>query len=105
MITNILRFTTVFISILFCNAASALPQVSSDKALQACIEKTAQKNNWTTLEQVTSLKCHKKKIYRVDGIKKLSHLKKLSLFNNKIEEADFTGLAKLEELNIARNQL
>lgn len=105
MITRTLRFTTVLMGTLFCSAVFAFPNISGDNALQACIEKTAKKNNWTTAEQVTELKCHKKKIVSIDGINKLTNLKKLSLFNNRIEAADFSGLDKLEELNVARNKL
>ncbi|GAB5380031.1 MAG: hypothetical protein Alis3KO_15750 [Aliiglaciecola sp.] len=83
---------------------SPLEQIK-DPALKACIQAALSKQGATGVEQITKLKCHNQGIESLDGIQQLINLESLSLFNNRIEEADLTQLNRLEMLNLANNDL
>lgn len=88
--------------------AAAFPTVADDPALQKCIEKTALKMGWNHVSEVTSLKCHKQNIRKLDGLGSLYNLSSLSLFNNEITTIDsrvFKPMQSLESLNLARNNV
>lgn len=77
----------------------------TDPALRACVSRLAIENNWQTPEEVTHIKCHNAEIKSAQGLDKFTHLRKLSLYKNEIEEIVIPPLAELEHLNIAGNKL
>lgn len=76
-----------------------------DAQLENCMKKLIKKQNWQSIEDVTEVKCHSKKILSAQNLSKLANLRKLSLFNNKIKQLDLAPLIQLETLNLAKNKL
>jgi Leucine-rich repeat (LRR) protein len=88
------------------NANIALTELKlADSALQKCVNEHASKNNWKLVSEVDTLKCNGMEIENLDGLHVLTQLKSLSLYNNKLEEADLHLFTQLEHLNIASNKL
>lgn len=77
----------------------------SDPALSACINELAEKHGWQTQEQVLNIKCHNRGISALEGLQQFSRLQALSLFNNRIAQANIADLAQLKLINLARNRL
>ena len=75
-----------------------------DEALRSCLQDTIDASDQSAL-QVERVKCHSKGITDVTGLEQLKNLTYLSLFNNKIAEADFSAFRALAFLNIAKNRL
>lgn len=75
-----------------------------DPQLLKCIQKALDKQGVAPAD-LQVLKCHSKKIESLDGIAQFNNLTSLSLFNNRIERADLSGLQKLTLLNLAKNRL
>ena len=102
---TLLRFLSfILFSFSFSSLAYSLPQVS-DPALQKCIDQLAQKHQWQAVEDVTSIKCHKKGVKTVAGLQQFSALQSLSLFSNSLSEFDSSYYPKLVSLNLARNRI
>lgn len=76
-----------------------------DPQLAKCIHKLASKNSWQNTEDITDIKCHSKGIGSAQSLSKLKNLRKLSLFNNQIQQLDLSNLSQLEFLNLANNDL
>jgi Leucine-rich repeat (LRR) protein len=76
-----------------------------DNALSTCITEQAQKHNWQAIKDIHTLKCHGMEITNIAGLDKLTQLKSLSLFNNKLESVDLRSFNQLEYINIANNKL
>ena len=76
-----------------------------DNALSTCISEQVKKNNWQTVKDVHTLKCHGMGIASIEGLEKLTQLKSLSLFGNKLENVDLRAFSQLEYINIANNKL
>lgn len=99
------------VTLLFCLIACACQgqQITeltwADQSLGQCVLKQAANNDWQTVEQVTALKCHKAGVEIVQDLSKFTQLQRLSLYNNKIENADLTELTQLKTLNLASNKL
>lgn len=92
------------ITLLLAPLALALPKVS-DPALQQCIDDLVAKHQWSTVSDVTSIKCHKKRIKSAKGLEQFTALSSLSLFNNQLREFESSAYPNLSSLNLARNQL
>lgn len=95
----------IFLLIAFKNNASAPEYLSqiTDKALKECISKQIKPDQ--SADDITKIRCHSKGIKKLSGLEVFKNLQSLSLFNNRIEEADFTSFEKLEFINIAKNRL
>lgn len=96
------------LSLLVCmtiSSASLLANNVSDRALDSCIQKAMNKAGISQPEQLEKLKCHNKGIQSLDGLNQFTQLESLSLFGNKIGEANLTQLTQLKHLNLAKNQL
>lgn len=76
-----------------------------DPQLAKCINKLAQKNGWQNSADITDVKCHSKKIVSAQSLSQLANLRRLSLFNNKLQKLDLSALTQLEFLNLANNDL
>lgn len=76
-----------------------------DNALSVCITEQAKKHNWQAVKDVHTLKCHGMGIASIEGLEKLTQLKSLSLFGNKLENVDLRAFSQLEYINIANNKL
>lgn len=87
------------------NTACALDLNIKDEKLRYCVQQTAAKNNWQTVQDITVLECHNQNIASIDGIEQFTNLQKLSLYNNVISEFPALKLPKLTQLNIAKNKL
>ena len=103
LVSNLL--SGMLISLNVNSSALEIYPMVSDSALQACIEDTIDRYQWNNLQQITQLKCHNKNISTIDGIENFTHLKKLSLYNNKLQRVSLNSLKHLEELNLARNKI
>ena len=77
----------------------------TDAALKACITSTAVEKGWNQLVDVTELKCHGMNIQSLNGLSAFTALTSLSLYNNNIDNADFSALKNLTSLNVAANNL
>jgi protein phosphatase 1 regulatory subunit 7 len=88
------------------NASQPLNQLKlADNGLLKCIEQQASENNWRLVSHVDELKCHGLAISNLDGLQVFTQLKSLSLYNNKLQQADLRHFNQLEYLNIAGNKL
>jgi hypothetical protein len=76
-----------------------------DGNLQQCLLELVEKKQWQTIEDVTEISCHSKKIRSLSGLEQFAKLQKLSLYNNQLSELNLTGLAELKHLNVAKNTL
>lgn len=86
-------------------ATLVMPQLA-DPALQHCIEALAAEHGWEQIADVTDIQCHGEGISTVVGVDQFTALRKLSLYNNKIDRLDgiqWQALAQLQQLNLARN--
>lgn len=88
-----------------CLTAWAADPDLSDPALEACIAQLMQEQGWSSVDEVTEVKCHNSGIGSLAGIQKFTGLKILSLYNNSLSEAELSALPELQHLNLARNQL
>lgn len=94
------------ISLLACaQKAGALELTFADANLTNCVRELIAKHQWQSVEQITSVECHSKKIAALDGIAQLVKLQKLSLYNNLLTRAELTGLPELRHLNLAKNRI
>lgn len=99
-----------FFFVLFLSVKSqAVEQLNNlklaDRGLFDCVTQHAKKNNWQSVSDVDVLKCHGKKISSLDGLEALTKLTSLSLYNNKLQQADLRSFSELEYVNIAGNKL
>ena len=106
----LMRYTLVFallflVSILVSGAYGSALVGITDPALRVCIEKAMAKADITSPEALKKLKCHNKGVRTLAGIADFTDLEELSLFGNKIEQADLSGLSQLVSLNLAKNKL
>lgn len=76
-----------------------------DANLQSCVLNLAQQKNWQTLADVTDIQCHSQSIQSLVGIEQFTQLQKLSLYNNKLQNAKVSGLPNLRHINLAKNKL
>lgn len=76
-----------------------------DNALKACVIKAMEKVGTTNPQLVKKLKCHNKGVKSVSGLDTLTGLESLSLFGNRIEQADLSLLKHLTHINLAKNRL
>src|SRR5688572_13190000 len=76
-----------------------------DANLQVCLTELAQKNGWKQPAEFQSIQCHNRAIASLDGIDAFSQITSLSLYNNRIQQAQVRGFARLQQLNLARNEL
>lgn len=96
---------------LFCFLLVLLPSVKAtefqlaDKNLQACVYSLAKKHKWENAADVDNIVCHNKGIESLKGIEQFTNVQKLSFHKNDITEVKLSNLAKLRELNLARNRL
>jgi Leucine-rich repeat (LRR) protein len=98
----VLKWLVACVALLFTIKVNASWESAiTDQALKTCIQQTLKKDGLTS-EQLTTLKCHSKKIEQLDGLEQFKNLTSLSLFNNKIETANVSALSKLSTLNIAK---
>ncbi len=104
IMNKILIFLTSLISIIS-HQSLALELAFADQNLTACVQEIIGKKQWQTLEEITSVECHSKKIVSLSGIEQLSKLQKLSLYNNHLNEATLVGLPELRHINLAKNQI
>jgi len=109
MSARLLFLSLFFISLFIQKFSFANPTLDLTKIvdanLSACIAKQAEKQRWQKLSDVKAIKCHGKKINNLAGLENFSNLEKLSLFNNKLTQADFHTFKKLKHINIANNKL
>jgi protein phosphatase 1 regulatory subunit 7 len=87
------------------NRVQALELAFVDQNLTACVQEIISKKQWQSLEQITSVECHSKKIASLTGIEQLTKLQKLSLYNNNLSEASLGNLPELRHINLAKNQI
>lgn len=77
----------------------------NDKQLAECVMASAEKQGWSEVTEVTTLKCHKDGIKNAQNLAQFTRLQNLSLYNNKISTLDLTSLTELRSLNLANNKL
>lgn len=98
-------FSLVIISLVSGQSAHALDLTFADNNLTSCVQEIISKKQWRSLEQITSVECHSKKITSLVGIEQLVKLQKLSLYNNNLTQAELGNLPELRHLNLAKNQI
>jgi hypothetical protein len=81
------------------------PMTIEDDALQSCILQGMKKSGFNQPDQLIKLKCHNQGIKSVSGLEQLVNLESLSLFGNRITNADLTALKSLKHINLAKNNL
>lgn len=90
------------------SAVAAPSQIEvEDAELRKCLIKIGRANNWTSAGEFVAIKCHGEGIKSLTGLEQFANLESLSLYNNKIKQADLVlaQFPKLTTLNLARNQL
>ncbi len=90
---------------LLCTPLLAADWQLPDPQFARCVDEQAASHHWQQAAQITELNCNSRGIESIDGVLQFSHLRSLSVYNNKIKQLKLQGLAELESLNLANNQL
>lgn len=86
-------------------AAAAAPWPVGDANLQACLAELAQKHDWKMPAEFQFIQCHNRSIVSLEGLEAFSQITSLSLYNNRLQQAEVRGFTRLQQLNLARNEL
>jgi protein phosphatase 1 regulatory subunit 7 len=89
----------------FAAPAFALDLPFTDSNLTNCVREIIEKKQWQSLDDITTVECHSKKISSLAGIEQLVGLQKLSLYNNNLTQAHLSNLPVLRHINLAKNQI
>jgi surface protein len=79
--------------------------VFADSNLNACVQNSAQINNWLSVNDITSLDCSSLNIISAQGIERLTALDSLNLSGNALVNINLSPLSELRELHVNNNQL
>ena len=86
------------------NVSDAIAQVVfDDPALKHCLEETAHKQHWQSLDQVIELDCSNRQITHLGGLSTLPNLSRFNASNNLLQSADLSSLPALKEGDLRHN--
>lgn len=77
----------------------------SDPKLAACVQSTALRNHWLSVNELDSLDCSDQDITSAQGLDQLPELQALDLSGNELHSINISTLSKLETLYLHNNQL
>lgn len=104
-IHSLMGFLLMIYLLVLTARAHAMGLPFADPQLKHCVEETLRKNQWQSLERITSLECHSQKIASLAGVEQLVKLQKLSLYNNNLTQVGLVNLPELRHINLAKNRI